>query len=299
MHSSNYYCLSLLLFSGLSHSSSVFIGHSTSERTVALNDRNLQLSPSGKEIYLSFDINDTWSINGDYSKIEDTAYSNNIFVEYETDSLGLGGSYYTDNWAVYYQFTEFEDLQFIGSSIPDTGNLNTRNKGNSHSLSGSYFIPLSESVQMSASVGLHYNDWRELNSRTPQQTSNNPSQMPLTTEESGNANLISVSANFVHYQTLTETVGFSIGTYLGWNEVLSSDAELAINNNRNTRRVRGNDPNNANNNLVVTGSESYGIASVYTSFDFYENWVLDFDISTDFGGGESSQVWSVSLGYVF
>lgn len=304
-----YLCLSLLLFSGLSHGSSVFIGHSNSERTVAVTDTNLHLSPSGTEFYLNFDINENWSISGDYSKIEDTAFSNNIIVEYETDSQGLGISYYTDKWAVYYQFTEFENLQSIGSPLPETGNLDTRNNSNSHSLSASYFITLSQSWQMSASAGLHYNDWQEVNIRSFQQTISNPAQIPLTTEESGDANLVSISVNFTRYATITETVGFTIGAYIGWNEVIDNNSELAINinrsSNRNNGRIRGNDANNSNNNFVVTGSESYGIASIYASFDFYENWILDFDMSTDFesithfNSSDSSHVWSIGLGYVF
>lgn len=287
-----------VLTSSAVHASSVFVGYSSTERLVSGNNVAQELSPSGIDLYLSLDLNEQWSLNGNFSKLDDQDSANNtISFEYETESQGLGVSYYADDWAVYYQYTHFEDTQSITSTRLNNNNAaqNTRSDGDSHSVSGSYFLSLNEAWQMNISAGLHYNDWEESNYLIP----GNPQQTPLTTRESGNASLVSLSGNLMHYQSLNQNTGLTLGLYLGWNEVLSSDSALNSVNNRNVNQNRGNIGNSNLNNFVVTGSESYGIASVYLSFDFYEVWILDLDTSIDFGAGDSAQSWNINFGYLF
>ena len=212
---------------------------------------------------------------------------------------------------MYYQFTDFEEQQDTFGSRPNAPGAIRNNQGNSHSLSTSYFWNLSENWQMSTSLGLHYNDWDESTNQVlsnPPDSSDNSSQNPpprddtpppANLQESGNASLISVAANINRYSILSENTGFTFGVFVGWNEVLDSQSELRSINNRNINPVRGGGRGGPNNNLDITGSESYGIASVYLSFDFYENWVVDLDINTDFAAGDRIQTWSASLGYLF
>lgn len=288
----------LTIFCSSAQASSIFIGHSTSERLVSVDDRLLpagevDLSPSGLETYLSLDLNDNWSITANYYEQEDYQSFQLLTVSYDIDSLGLSLGFHADNWSVYYQYTGHQQEEVYSVNVSNVDRLTIDYSGTSHSLAGSYFFTLSDDWELSLSTGLHYNKWEQ----EFQLLLNNSNALPMTAMETGDSTLVSVSGNFTYYRPLNDNTGFSFGTYIGWNEVLSSDSESEIpssgNNNRNNNR------NNAINNFVITGSESYGIASVYLSFDFYENWILDIDTNTDFGAGDSSQSWSISLGYIF
>lgn len=294
-----------VFFNPSSFAGSIFIGHASTERQLTVGETLQALSPNGMELFLSFDLNDKWSINADYSVLDDvrTASNNNnvINLDYELDSLGVGLSYFADNWAMNYQFSGFEQQQDIFGSRPTSNGLITATQGDSHSLSASYFINLDENWQLSTALGLHYNDWNETNTQIINTPPNNDnpgnSPTPLAISESGDASLVSLSVNANRYSILTVNTGMTLGVFVGWNEVLDSQSQLRSINNRNINPIRGS--GNANNNFVITGGESYGIASVYLSFDFYEDWILDFDFNSDFGTGDSVQTWSVGLGYLF
>ena len=68
---------------------------------------------------------------------------------------------------------------------------------------------------------------------------------------------------------------------------------------RNVNQFRNRNLINNLNNLSVSGSESYGQASVYASLDITETWLLDISTGVDFGLDETGQYWSLSLGYLF
>lgn len=296
-----------VLFAPATLASSIFIGHANTQRLVSVAETTQELSPSGPEAFFSYDITAKWSISVDYSRLQDDETINNLVnLDYEFDSAALGLSYFADDWAVSYQFTDFEEQQDTFGNRPDAPGLFRNTQGNSHSLTASYFISLNENWQMSSSLGLHLNDWDEARQEIILETVASPNGDTDTRiqrvdfEESGDSSLISFSANINRYSMLSDNTGFTFGAFLGWNEVLDSQSELQSINNRNINTARGvGGRGGAINNFLITGGESYGIASLYLSFDFYQNWVVDLDFNTDYGTDDSIQTWSLGVGYIF
>ena len=278
------------------NASSVYVGHSSSEQVSILGERNIDLNPSGQSIYLSLDINENWSISGDYTHLEDSSNVENLAnLRFDIDTFSSGVSYFGEQWSLYYQFSSFDDEQVVtrnGDSRPvstETTEVST------HSFGGGYYWTLQENWQVSLTASVHLSDWdQRLQTNLP-----DPNRPPQSSLDSGDSTLVSVSGNLARFIALNETTSLTLGSFVSWNEAIDSSSETVNRNGRNVSQIRNPEIRSQINSQIATGSESYGQLSFYLSLDFMENWVLDLDTSFDFGTDENTQSWSINLGYFF
>ena len=121
----------------------------------------------------------------------------------------------------------------------------------------------------------------------------------IATNESGESTFLSAGIDGAWFLSITEVRNLILGVSVNWNEYLSNDADDLTFSGRNVNQFRNRNLINNLNNLSVSGSESYGQASLYASLDITETWLLDISTGVDFGLDETSQYWSLSLGYLF
>lgn len=286
--------LVVLAFCSGSHASSVYLGMQSNDTQVFLGDDSHTLTPGGPYIALNYDLNDYWSLNLDYARLDTKEdLSTPVSIDFESDNWGAGFSYYSHQWSVYYQFSGYEDQQFTddAGSAPS---VNSETDSVTHSIGASYYWLLDGNWQISNSIGLHYSDWEQTITEIPDE----PERPPMTVLDPGDATLLSVSVGVNKALTLIEDSDLNLGFYASWNEVLQSDSTT---NDATTGPNKSNPPdrNQNRNTFVASGSESYGLVSAYIAIDIAQYWTLDMDTSIDFGVDDSSQSWRLSVGYQF
>lgn len=287
--------LAITTLPNLSYASSIYLGYNQSEQIVGVAENSYQLSPEGASLMLSYDLSEHWSINLDVGQLQDSRRPDApIRLDYDADLWGVGASYYQEDWSAYYQYTAYDDKQITLDGGPGPNSLLTSDS-DSHSLGFSYYWLSTENWQFTSSFGLHYSDWEQRQTDTPDE----PDRPVIHSRTPGNATIGSISLNLTGFKTLNENYELSYGTYASWNEVFDSATQSSDTDRREPPRLNQPDRNDNRNNLVASGSQSYGLISFYIAVGFAENWVLDLDTSLDFGTDNDSQNWSITLGYTF
>ena len=288
-----------LLFPFLATADVVYVGYSQNQLSSVVGSRNIDFDPGGLNLNASFNLNDNWSIGVDLGQQDDTGeIGNNVTAAYDSDNWGMNVTYFHQNWAFAYRFSDWRDeLEVMARLNGNATEMSVQTQNNdspSHSLSVTHYIT-GENWQIGLSGSLHYNDWeQEIVSML-----GGDSNAIIATNESGESTFLSAGIDGAWFLPITEGRNLILGGSVNWNEYLSNEADDVTFSGRNVNQFRNRNLINNLNNLSVSGSESYGQASVYASLDITEAWLLDISTGVDFGLDETGQYWSLSLGYLF
>lgn len=279
---------------------SVFVGFSQSELTSVLGPREVELEPSGTSLLASFDLSDNWTVSLDIGQQDDSAtFETNATAYFDNDSWGTSINYYYENWAFSYGFSNWEDeLEVIAFPLRNPADRRQiyfqTNDSPSHAFRATYYWQ-SDFWQVGLSGGIHYSDWEQFThfdnplDATPRQDA----------RDKGDSTFISLGLSASRFIPIDGNRNVILGGSVNWNELSDNNAQAISRNGRNINQINNRNLRNRLNALVVSGSDSYGQANVYLSWDITEHWVLDLDTGVDFGGDDSTQYWSVNVGYIF
>ncbi|UAA37625.1 hypothetical protein KIH87_12995 [Paraneptunicella aestuarii] len=248
----------------------------------------------------SFDISDDWVISLDVgSQEDDVQVNNNLHASSNNDSWGAGLSYYWENWVFTYNYSNWQDeLVIIGvppdGSRPPMTVYRQTNDSPTHAFRAGYYWQGAD-WQLGVSTGIHFNEWEQFTQF------NNPQdpRPPQDALDEGETTFVSISANGAKFFSLNNSHDLVIGSSISWNELTNDDANAVVRNGRPVNQIPNRNAINRLNSSVVSGSESYGQANLYASWSMTSNWMLDISLGSDFGDSDSSQFWSLNIGYVF
>lgn len=291
-------CSILLLCTPLS-ADVIYAGYSQSEVNSVVGPSDLNFKPGGLNVLGSFNVNNHWSVAVDLGQQADSrAVSDMAVADYDSDSIGISFTYFMENWGLTYRYSRWEDELNVtarfGNGFPTIPVQNQQNDAPSHALRATHYFT-GESWQIGLSGGIHYNDWEQKTASVVMAT---PGTV-IETRESGNSTFLSAGIDAAWFFTLSDSRNLIAGASVNWNEHLSDDVnDIAIRGRRFNQFGNRNIVNNLN-NLSVAGSQSYGQASVYVSFDITKAWLLDISTGTDLSLDNNNQYWNINLGYLF
>lgn len=274
------------------HAGSLFVGYSQSEQNTLVSNRNLAFSPSGTSVLLSFDITEDWALSFDYAKLTDNkSVANSISGELDINVWGAGLSYYLNDWSFSASYSDWQDDLLI---YRDRNQLlseqSTRSPSASLSISYDWFI---HNWQIGVSSGLHNSDWQQ-NRVTSVQT--NPA---TSTFDEGTSNFISLGLSTARIISFENAHDVIIGGSLAWNYLTNAESNAVTRNGRNIGRVTNRTGRSVSASSGITGTESYGQLNIYVSYNISKSISVDFDSTFDIADEETTQSWSVNLGYIF
>lgn len=290
------WCWLLILFLPLTvQASALYLGHNNAEQIIYVGDTQHRLTARGPALLLDIDLSDSWGASVDFSSMDVSKRAEApVKVDFKSDNYGAGFSYYQETWSAYYQYSVYDDeLTQLLDSRPSQ--LRSATDSVTHSTGAGYYWTLTDNWQISGSMGIHYADF-ELSETVPVGEPDRPAMLSV---ERGNAIFVSLSSNLHYWQPITAQSALNAGIFISWNEVIEDSGEVinVTTRDRNPSGSRNRDPNRQN--LVASGSESYGLLSIYAALDLGQHWVLDIDTSTDFGRADALQNWNISIGYHF
>ena len=294
--SSKVLCLSLSIAPLTTSANSIYVGYNQTESNAIVGERQADLTPAGLALYASFDVTDNLSASIDLAKqSDDTNITPNFDVEYDSDTVGFGLNYYLDNWTFSYFFNRWEDelngRPEANVSMPIIPpNYQQTSDATSNSIQASYYWT-QESWQFGLSSGLHFSetdqtiDLFDTTNDTPLNNFNSKSDTTF----------VSIGASSAWFFDFSEQQ-LMLGANVSWNH-LADDNNIASVSNLRTGSQRVNVGNPLSN--VVSGSESYGQLDAYASWQFHENWILDFSTGINIATDDDGLVWSLHLGYLY
>lgn len=275
----------------------MYYGYSQSVQTTPVGNNTLDFKPSGSALLVSFDPTDNLSVYAEFSALDDSqAVNEQASGNLDLESLSVGAGYYLNNWSFSLSYLDWQDELLVNANASSRTIATDETDAESYAFSVSYDKTF-ENWQLGISSGLHYSDWQQsLQSiiRSAEGEISNQSAV-----DTGDSLFISVSLSAAHYQPISATSGLMMGGSLGWNQLTDSESEAVSRNGRNISQIANRTVRNLITSQNIVGSESYGQASFFISYDLTEHWVTDFNLSYDFGGEQSSPAWSVNLGYQF
>lgn len=290
---------SLLLFSMPLTADVIYAGYSQNEASSIVGPLELDFKPAGLNLLASFNINDNWSIAVDLGRQDDSStVSNMVEADYDSDSIGASLTYFVENWGFTYRYSQWEDeLQVTArfrNGFPDIPVQTQENDAPSHALRATRYFS-GANWQIGLSGGLHYNDWKQ---ETVSLVMDEPGTI-IEATESGDSTFLSAGIDAAWFFSLSDSRSLIAGASVNWNEHLSDDLDgIAIRGRSFNQFGNRNFVNNPN-NLSVAGSQSYGQASLYVSFDISNDWLLDISTGSDFSLDDNNQYWNINLGYLF
>ncbi len=279
---------------------SLYVGYSQSELTSVIGQREVDLEPSGANILATFDLSDNWTVSLDVGQQDDTAaFENNASAKFENDSWGASVNYFYQDWAFSYSYSDWNDeLEVIafplGRPVAQRQIYFQTNDSPSHALRATYYWS-GEFWQLGLSGGLHYSNWEQF-THFDNPLDQRPSQDSV---DKGDSTFVSLGINASRFFPIEGSRNVVLGGSVNWNELTDDDSQAVSRNGRNINQINNRNIINRLNTLVVSGSDSYGQANVYLSWDITEHWILDLDTGIDFGNEDNSQFWSVNIGYSF
>lgn len=295
---------SFLLFSSFASADVIYAGYSQNEVSSVVGTTDIDLEPGGLTVIASFNLNDNWSIGVDLGKQDDSSsIANTVVADYDSDNWGVNLTYYNQSWAFTYNFSNWEDdldvtARFTGGfpgGFPDSIPVETQNNDSpSHSLRATRYFT-GANWQVGLSGGIHYNDWKQ---ETESLVLGGNGTIIATTE-SGESTFLSVGVDGAWFFSVSDARNLIAGASVNWNEHLSDEVDGIAISGRNFNQFGSRNIINNLNNLTVSGSQSYGQASLYASLDITEQWIIDISTGFDFALDDNGQYWSVNLGYLF
>ncbi|MCC2605472.1 autotransporter outer membrane beta-barrel domain-containing protein [Planctobacterium marinum] len=279
----------------LSQASSLYLSYNSEEQWAYVGENSYLLSPDGGSLLLNYDLSEDWSLSLDIGQLQDARQPDApIRLSYKADAWGAGVSYYQEQWSAYYQYSVYNDKQSTLDNGPGPDStLKIHSK--THSSGVSYHWVNNDNWQLTSSAGLHYSDWQQQQTDRP----DDPDRAMTHTTTPGNATIGSIALNLTGFNRPNDVYELSYGSYVSWNQVFNSETQSQNTEQRAPNRRNRSEPNHNRNNLVASGSESYGLINVYVAVSVAENWILDVDASRDFGSDDNSHSWSMNLGYIF
>ena len=274
--------------------SAIYLGYSQSQQASSLGNHNLDYKPAGPEVLVSLDLNDNWVLSADYSTQDDELnLAQDLNAAIDSDSWGLGLSYYWQDWSFSASYSKLQDEQKLERQAPRPFLFAQEADAPSYSISAAYFWG-QEHWFYNASLSLSYNDWQQTTT-----TPGNDRQRPQRITENGDSTFASVFINANRRFELAQQTAINLGLGLGWNQLLNDSSDVLSINGRNINQTRPPSNRNRLTSVAAIGGDSYGQASLFISYDFNPDWFAEISTSVNFGDGDSNQLWAVNLGYLF
>ncbi len=272
---------------------SVSIGLSQSEQTSFVQDRQLDFVPQGITAFVSHDFTEKLSVSVNHTHLQDDkSLAKLIAGKVDIKSWQLGVQYYWDDWSISASFSDWQDSLNIQSTQSTRLTIEQQTESPSTSLSltrdwsyGDWHLALTS--------GVHVNQWRH---RSYRDATNLTAQSEVN---KGTSTFVSVTASASRLINLSNSSFVIVGSGLSWNQLTRSESSLVSRNGRNISQITNRTRGTTINLQSVTGSESYGQLNAYLSYNLSKNWIVDADISYDFGGETNSLAYAISVGYLF
>lgn|GEM_PF-5201187 len=284
---------------------SVTINHSQLEQYISLQDEDVLLSPAGEGLFLSFDIDDNWSVQFDYQTWQDKEQAiSPVSLDLTLTSLGTHISYMQDNWyiATSIGFDEDDVSYRANKSHTDKRQDNTQVTSISAVVGSNWLI---DNWMFDLSMGLQYADWSieniMINNQRAQQDGRPPEEISKSKSDSST---VYAGLSSARYWPLTQDQGIIVGAMLSWNYQFSGDANLSTENSPAPRRTAGTQSTTSRNvsnttSRVTSGDDNYGQIMAYLSYDITHNWSVDLDTAAEISTTYNNVSWSVGVNYAF
>lgn len=286
-----------LIFAYQAHAASIYYGYSQSDQTTPVGNNSLDFTPAGSSLLISLDPTENINVYAEFSALDDTQSINEqASGTLDLESLSVGIGYYLDNWSFSASYLDWQDELLVDTIETSRRVATDVTVADTFALSVSYDKTF-ESWQLGANIGLHYSDW-QLDSQLLTRDSEGKIRNQ-TSVDMGSSLFVSVGLSAAHYHSLSGASGIMFGGNIGWNHLTDSESEAVSRNGRNISQIANRTIRNLITTQNILGSESYGQASLFISYDISEHWVTDLNFAYDFGTEVSSPAWSVNLGYQF
>jgi len=293
------------LTSSSSLANNIAVNHSQLQQYISLSDEEVLLKPEGEGMFLSFDLNDNWSVKFDYQKWQDNEQAiSPIALDLTLKSLGASLSYVKDNWYI---------STSIGSSEDDISYREDQRRADFRqdntqvtSVSGIFgYNWLEGNWMFDVSVGAQYADWSieniVFNSKRAQLDGELPEDKTLTKE---NTSTINAGISAARYWELTQQQSLLAGAMFSWSYQLSGDENLTEENifpQRQQSRPQSTALRNSGGNTsrATSGDDNYGQLTAYITYDINNAWSVDVDTSVEVASANNNQSWSLGISYSF
>ncbi len=293
----------LTSFSSLANN--IAVNHSQLEQYISLPNEEVLLKPAGEGVFLSFDLNDHWSISADYQTWQDKEQATSpVSLNLTLTSFSGGLSYVQNNWYASTSISFSEDKLSYRANQHRTDFRQDNTQVTSFSgllgynwLQGNWIFDMS--------VGAQYADWsienKIFNDPRAQEEGKAPEEVSITTQDSSNINA-GISA--VRYWELAQEQGILAGASFSWNYQYSGDARQTVNNPSAPPRLANSQPTTSRNigsntSRPTSGDDSYGQLTAFLSYDINSHWSVGIDTSVEVYTDNNNQSWTLGINYYF
>lgn len=273
---------------------SVYLGYSQTDHLSFAGFRELNFTPSGPAVLLTFEPSDKLSLAFNFAELTDhVQLTNQVGGQLGLQSYAASASYYAGAWSFSASYAHWQDDLSITADSFSPRLLKQHSDSPSLALSLAYDWQLTH-WQLGMVAGLHYSDWE-----FAQTAFNLQSQQVQSAVDKGNSNFVSLTFLAARAFTLIANQDVILGGSISWNQLGNSDASAISRNGRNISQINNRILAHSLSLAAASGSESYGQLNLYLSYSINNHWLVDIDASTDFSSADNSRAWSVNLGYVF
>jgi hypothetical protein len=269
----------------------VYIGYVHDEQLLSVKNEYLLFTPSGLNGSLSFDLNDSWSLNASYSQLTDEIFINLPKKELEITSWAVGLDYYQDSWGISASYGDWQE-ELLVSRKSDVALSSQKSDAPNFSVHFNYDYLL-EAWQLSGFIGANYIKWQHLDNDYIIDEPNPSLSLQKQSVFFGNVGLSLTRL----YESNKRSIFFGGGISRGFQ--LSSDdtntTDYTINLRRTTRRF-----NNTNRNLTSSNANNnYTQISMFISYPVTNNLNVDIDTQINLEEQDNYQSYSLGASYSF
>ena len=279
--------------SGVATAANLYVGYQHTPQTSVLGTQSFDFDATGMDVYGAVSVTEQVDIGIALTALNNTnGELQGVSANLDTTTTVVNTRYTAESYGVSVSYLSWDD------DLDITANNNRvvaaqRASGDVFTISGNRVWSL-DSWQLGVGISLSHGDW--------DQTSDVQRQSVLPFEqilEDGRSSFVSVEISADHYLDVSPDHTLLLGLSTGWNQVLESDASLALPSSRQLSQRNLNRLNRFASSQQVTGTDSYGQVNGYISWYVGANWSIELTVNQLLSVDQIRPSWSAGVGYVF
>lgn len=276
------FLVALLIFPCAAKASYLALEANQFKQTYFFNDQEIELSPQGHRLSLDVDLSEQLSIGIAFGDWDDNDNNQRYSAQMTLEDKQLSISYMLEDWSFNGYFATQEDNVEVTEKRLQPRNGMQLSDSDNYGLGVNYGIELSNEFYLMLLSGIQRSEWSGV---TTIFVPDRPDDQQLTESDSTTAML---GTSLSWQQELGSQQYLTIGGSVSWYKTLSGEQNLLQRNRAGSQR-----------GFSVSLEDSYGVVSVYGSWDIDENWAIDVGFDSVVGSDENNNSSYLGIGYYF
>lgn len=286
-----YFCVFFPMISFSTYANNITFTNGKFDQVIALENDELEITPSENSLYLSFDLTPQWSLGFSYQGWQGKAKAKNLdLLDLSSDSWSGNLSYYQDSWSFSTSVSHSEDT--INTYHGNQNQVLNLEVTNLTSLSGVIgYNWHHDNWLYDTSIGAQYSDWTIENQRFNDPLAIDKERNFSSNDDSGTNIFASLSVAHIWQQSNQKST--VLGVMILWNHSFA-DTSTTLNHKQSTNSKGGKSFQTSN-----IGDDTYGQAIAFVSFDITKALSVSVDSTYEIATEHNNVSYSASLNYSF